>query len=260
MVRSVRNIVALGLLSCALAAAAHDLVMARSGTLPILLTAPHGGTEGVPNASLRSRGTTAGDAHTIELMEGVASQLERLLGEKPYVVAARFSRKYIDANRSEGEAFEESPAARQAYNAYHDAIRRFVEELRERFPRGALLVDIHGQSEDPAVVHRGTQNGATVSALLHSRGPEALIGPSSVLGVLQAKTFNVFPPNTPLGEPREDKRFNGGYTVRTYGSGKPDGIDALQIEVGSRLRTDPGFIAALGEGIAVFRRACLSQP
>jgi N-formylglutamate amidohydrolase len=171
-------------------------------------------------------------------------------------VAARFNRKYIDANRPEAEAIE-SPDAKFAYDAYHYRIRQFIAQVKERFPRGAVLLDMHGQSEDPGVLHRGTQNGATVADLLRSRGPAALTGPNSILGVVQSKGYKVFPPNTTLGNPPEDRRYNGGYTVRTYGSGGPDGLDAIQLEVGRDLRRDTQFIAALGEAIVVFYKAYL---
>lgn len=233
------------------AAGQDSAIIARAGSLPILLTAPHGGWESVPGVTPRSRGTTLTDTHTIELMEALAKHLESNLGAKPYVVAARFSRKFIDANRPEGEAFD-LPEAKPAYEAYHNQIRLFISQIKERFPRGALLLDIHGQSSDPDVVHRGTRDGETVSALLRGRGPEALIGPNSILGVVHGKGYKVFPPNTPPGNPPEDRRFRGGYTVHTYGSAQPDGIDALQIEVGSHVRTNARFIAALGEAIATF--------
>jgi N-formylglutamate amidohydrolase len=242
----------------AVAADVHSLIVARPGNLPILLSAPHGGLDHVPNVPLRSRGTTSTDAYTIELMETLAKHLEHSLGAQPYVVAARFGRKYIDANRAASEAFD-SPAAKPAYDAYHNRIRSFVSQMKERFPRGALLLDIHGQLDDPGVVHRGTGNGATVAALVRNHGQEALIGPNSVLGVVHRRGYKVFPPNTPIGNPLEDRRFNGGYTVRAYGSSQPDGIDAIQIEVGRTLRTDSAFIATLGEGIVAFYRAYL-QP
>jgi N-formylglutamate amidohydrolase len=249
-----------GFAGVAIAAEAHSLVLARTGNLPILLTAPHGGLEGVPSVPLRSRGTTSTDAHTIELAEAVARDLANSLGAQAYFVAARFSRKFIDANRAEIDAFD-SPRAKPAYDAYHGQIRQFIAQIRERFPQGALLLDIHGQSEDPGVVHRGTRNGATVSALLRKHGPEALIGPSSILGVLQGKGYKVFPPNTPIGAtPSEDRRYNGGFTVHTHGSRNPDGVDAMQIEVGRDLRTDSRFITALSEGIAVFYKAYLKDP
>lgn len=242
----------------AIAAEPNSLVVARTGNLPILLTVPHGGLEGVPHVPRRSRGTTVTDAYTIELAEAVARHLTDSLGGQAYFVAARFSRKYIDANRGEVDAFE-SPNAKPTYDAYHAQIRDFIAQIRERFPRGALLLDIHGQSEDPGVVHRGTRNRATVAALIQKHGAEALSGPNSILGVVESKGFKAFPPNTPIGNPREDRRYQGGYTVHTYGSRNADGLDAIQIEVGRDLRTDPRFIAALGEGVAVFYKVYLRE-
>jgi len=248
-----------GSAGAAIAAEPHSLVLAITGSLPILLTAPHGGLEGVPNVPLRSRGTTSTDAYTIELAEALARHLTNSLGGQPYFVAARFSRKYIDANRAEIDAFD-SPHAKPAYGAYHGQIQNFIAQIKERFPQGALLLDVHGQSEDPGVVHRGTRNGATVAALIRKHGPEALSGPNSILGVVQSKGYKVFPPNTPIGNPPEDRRYNGGYTVHTYGSRNPDGLDAMQIEVGRDLRTDSRFIATLSEGVAAFYRTYLKDP
>lgn len=247
-----------GSAGAAIAADADGLVLARAGSLPILFTVPHGGLEGVPNVFLRSRGITLTDAYTIELADALAKHLADELGAQPYLVAARFSRKYIDANRAEVDAFD-SPHAKPVYDAYHGHIRHFIAQIRERFPRGALLLDVHGQPEDPGSVHRGTRNGLTVAALIRKHGPEALTGPKSILGVVQRKGYRIFPPNTPVGNPPEDRRYNGGYTVQTYGGGSPDGLDAIQIEVGRDLRTDPGFAAALGEGIAVFYRTYLED-
>ena len=240
-----------------LAANLEGLIIARAGTLPILLTVPHGGLDGVPNVPVRSRGTTSTDVHTIELTEALARHLQTSLGAQPYIVAARFSRKYIDANRADAEAFD-SPDAKPAYDAYHNQIRLFIAQIKERFPQGALLLDIHGQSGDPSVVHRGTQNEATVAALVRKHGSAALIGADSILGAVERKGYKVFPPNTPIGSPPEDRRYNGGYTVQTYGSGKSDGIDAIQIEVGRDLRTDSRFAAALSEAIIVFYKSYLA--
>jgi N-formylglutamate amidohydrolase len=251
-------LVVIALVEITSAAAGERLVAAKAGNLPIVLTAPHGGGEAVPNVRVRQRGITGTDLSTFELAEALARHIERSVGAAPYVVAARFARKYIDANRDETEAFD-SPHAKPVYEAYHARIRAFVVQIRERFPRGALLLDLHGQSEDPGVVHRGTRNGSTVTRLLKTHGPEALVGPTSVFGVVQHRGYTVFPPNTPLGTPPEDRRYGGGFTVQTYGSGKPDGIDAIQVEVGRALRTDAAFIASLGDGIVAFYRAYLQR-
>ena len=58
-------------------------------------------------------------------------------------------------------------------------------------------------------------------------GDDAVVGRNSLFGQLQAAGYEVFPPNTPVRDAREDTRYNGGYTVETYGSHNPDGVDAI---------------------------------
>ncbi len=245
-----------GAMQAAIAAEPENLIMARSGDLPILLTVPHGGSEGVPGVRMRTRGVTSTDAYTIELAQALAKNLATILGGEPYMVAARFSRKHIDANRPESEAID-APDAKPPYDAYHNQVRLFVRQIKARFPPGAVLLDIHGQAGEPGVLHRGTQNGATVAALVRNHGAAALTGPASIFGAIHSRGYKVFPPNTPINDPPEDRRYNGGYTVRTYGSGTADGLDAIQLEVGRDLRTDARFIAALAEAVADFYKAFL---
>lgn len=236
----------------------QDFVFVQRGTLPIILTAPHGGEVRVSGISIRTQGKKATDTKTFELTKALVRELNDLLKSTPYVVAAKFRRKYIDANRPEGEAFED-PCAKPLYEDYHAHIREFVNELRQQNPDGALLIDIHGQSDDVNTVHRGTRDGMTVKRLLEQHGVVSLTGPKSILGTLQAAGYAVFPPNTALGKPLEDRRFRGGYTVITYGSHNSDGIDAIQLEIGSSLRKDPKFTKDLAQAIAMFYKSYLAN-
>jgi N-formylglutamate amidohydrolase len=241
------------------AAEVDDLIVARAGNLPIVLTAPHGGQNVVPGARLRTSGVLTTDARTMELAEALENRLKEILGAKPYFVAAKFRRNYIDANRSEAEAFEDA-SARPVYLAYHERIREYVDAVRQKYPSGALLLDIHGQATDADTVFRGTQNGKTVESLLGKHGLTALSGEKSVLGVLRSRGRTVFPVDTPLNNPRENPRYNGGYTVQTYGSNNRDGIDAIQVELGANLRRTPRFVDDLAEAIAVYYRTYLADP
>jgi N-formylglutamate amidohydrolase len=240
----------------AFAAEPESLIVARAGDLPILLTAPHGGLKEVPGVPLRRSGIRGTDTNTMELAEAVSAHLERSLGARPYLVAAQFSRKYIDANRAIGEALE-SPAAQPAYMAYHDQIRAYLAHMKQRSSHGVVLIDVHGQSEEPLTAIRGTQNGKTVSALLRNHGIDALKGSNSIFGVIEQRGFKVFPPSSAFGISREDPRFNGGFTVMTYGSNNVGGVDAIQIETGRDIRTNPAYISALGDGIIAFYKAYL---
>jgi N-formylglutamate amidohydrolase len=222
-----------------------DLVLAQPGTLPIILTAPHGGREAIPSVEPRRGGDkaspkwggfkTGGDANTDVLAERIAAEITQLTGGAPYLIVVKFQRKYVDANRPPELALED-PRARPYYDYYHQSVRRFIDEVRKGYPAG-LLIDVHGQSKVPDVVMRGTLNGRGVERLLRRAGVDGAIGPNGVFGQLEANGFKVFPANdVPPRGTSEDAGFNGGYTVFTYGSHNRDGIDAVQMEFGARYR------------------------
>jgi N-formylglutamate amidohydrolase len=219
------------------AAASTRAVEVRRGDLPLLLTVPHDGGDSIADVPPRRSGVTVRDAETLSLARAVAHDVIVALGARPYFVAAFFSRRHVDANRAPAQAYE-VPAAAPAYDAYHGAVREAVADLRARFPRGALLLDVHGQGVEPEALIRGTQDGTTVSALLARAGEAALTGPRSLFGQLQARGYTVWPANAPLSTAPETI-YRGGYTVQAYGSHTPDGVDAIQLEVGSRWR-QPG--------------------
>ena len=228
------------------AADSEVLIPATRGDLPIVLTSPHGGTLDVPGAPPR-KDTGARtfvalrDTNTAELTERLADAIERELGKRPYVVIARFHRKYADANRPPTDAYDHAKGKLQ-YDAFHAAIRSAVNDVRARWGTG-LLLDIHGQVAQPDAIYRGTRDGKTVTDLLGRAGAgrAALVGPDSVLGRLAASGYAVLPANAEPDAERasaigHEERFNGGHIVFAYGSQNPDGIDAMQLEFGTELR------------------------
>jgi len=231
---------------------AASLVDAAKGTLPLILTVPHDGGEFLGLLPARTKGALVRDAGTRDLTERVASLLESRTGKRPYIVAAKFSRKYLDANRSEQDAME-SQDALPAYRAYHNQISSFIVEVKAKFPAGALLVDVHGQSDDPNTTFRGTRGGLTTKALLSRFGPSALQGDKSIIGVLASKGYQVNP-FVGAEDLREDARFAGGYTVFTYGSQRPEGIDSIQLEFGRNHRTNSHLPEDFTEALIVFMK------
>ncbi len=250
-----------------------DLVVVQRGALPIIVTAPHGGRDAIPGIDPRRPDDKAtieasrkwggfhegGDPDTDVLAAGIAAEITKLLGSEPYLVVAKFQRKYVDPNRPVEIALD-SPAARPYYDVYHRAIRRFVDEIRTTHPAG-LLIDVHGQSKDRNVIMRGTLNGRAVTRLMQRAGFEGVIGPNGIYGQLEAHGFKIFPGNDvpPRGR-SEDAGFNGGYTVFTYGSHNGDGIDAVQMEFGSAYRQKAVLDASArdaAKAIAAFYEAYL---
>jgi N-formylglutamate amidohydrolase len=237
-----------------------QLVDARAGSLPLLLTAPHGGIEQPEGVPERSHGLRRLDGRTRILGEHLVPRLQALLGGRPYVVFARFHRRYLDANRPADQGVEHE-AARIHYDAYHGAVRSYVDEIRMRFG-GGLLLDLHGQSAETQAIFRGTQNGRTTAKLLQRGGIQALGGPDSLFGQLESRGYDVYPAYSSCDLLTEKPGWSGGYTVQTYGSHHAEGIDAIQIELGWDLRTKetlPRLVADLADAIAAHHRAYFSD-
>lgn len=240
-----------------IAAAPTELVSVQHGTLPIILSAPHGGTSRVPGSKDRTAGVVVRDVLTAQVTLLVAQRLTETLGAKPSFVIAQFSRKDADANRSRAEGIENEAAGAQ-YDAYHRSLRALVDESRLKHP-AAILIDIHGQARVPDAIVRGTRNGKTVAALVRRRGETALSGPESLFGRLKAAGYRVLPdidPERPDQNTQPETFFDGGYIVGTYGSQNEHGIDAIQVELGG-MRSDNTMKTArdLADAIAVFYAA-----
>ena len=155
------------------------MVSRHAGTLPVLLTSPHGApaTAKPPGVSERKSSPPGcppdkivGDSSTRQITTEVAQLLLETFGEAPYVVIADYHRKFIDANRSEQCAFNptEAAAARPFHAEYHQTIRKFIDEIQAENGCRGFLFDIHGTKtieKDPADVYIGTDNGNSVRRL-----------------------------------------------------------------------------------------------
>ena len=238
----------------------EQLLTLWAGTMPIILAAPHGGREPIPGVAPRrgigvAQFAAERDSNTAELAEAVALKLRERLGATPFLVIARFERKYIDANREPAAAYE-MPQAKLYYDAYHRAIGEAVEAIRQKWGSG-LLLDIHAQRAQADAIFRGTDNGKSVSQLQRRFGQAALSGQNSVLGHLAANGYKILPNLT--GQDRET-RYTGGYTTRIYGSHRGTKIDAIQLELGSDLRAKANLERTANDfamAIAVFTREYL---
>lgn len=231
-----------------------------AGTLPIILAAPHGGREAIPGIPPR-RGvgvpqfTAERDSNTAELAEAVAVKLRQRVGATPFLIVARFERKFVDANRAPAAAYE-AAQAKPYYDAYHRALGAAAETIRQQWG-GGLLLDIHAQGAQAEAIYRGTDNGKSVSQLQSQFGSAALTGPKSVLGHLASIGYKILPD---LAGQERETRYTGGFTTRTYGSHQGTKIDAIQLELGSTLRAKANLertAADLAHAIEVFAREYL---
>jgi len=243
----------------------------RAGELPIILSAPHGGTlepAGMPD---RTPGTTVSDLGTEDLARSVAAALRSRTGRDASLVICRLKRVKVDVNREIGEGAQGNPEAQQAWNEYHrflDAARTLAAGRHGR----VLVVDLHGHGhpsprteigyllsaavldrpdaelDDPiwarqsSVRSLSAESGLRFSALIR--------GPSSLGGLLESAGYPSVPgPATP--GPGADPYFEGGYITRRHGSADGGSSSAIQIETPYRgLRDTPAGRAKFAEALA----------
>jgi N-formylglutamate amidohydrolase len=247
--------------------AQRKLVSRHRGTLPLLLACPHNGTASPPGVPPRSGVSGCdfeddADLHTRAITVQTAERVLELCGQTPYVVMADYHRRHIDPNRSSECAFEVEAAA-PFYDEYHATLRGFVNEIRAEHAGLGWLLDVHGAlvlPEDPAQVYLGTARGLSVQRLL-STDPQALFRHRSLRGVLKEAGYVVSPAS--LDDP-EPAPLAGGFTVRTYGSSHPNGIDALQVEITAPIRFDdtarPAFVEQLARALALLAQDLMRAP
>ncbi len=240
-----------------------DFISVQKGDLPLIISAPHGGTMAVPGVPERKgegmktggAGFFAGrDENTELLAAAIAREIESRLGKKPFFVIAKAHRKFLDANRPP-EIGVEHPRAREVYDAYRGTLAKFCDEVHTRFGRG-LLIDVHGQGSARDTVFRGTQNGATDAMLSKLLGEKIHAGPQSLAGLLVARGIAMKPTDTGAETPG----FTGGDIVRV--SGRHEGIGAVQFEFGMDFRTKDAIKTSaekVADGIADFAKLYLLE-
>ena len=229
----------------------RSLITVGKGDLPIILSSPHGGRMPIPGVAERSnqgaaRFVTVRDENTAELTEKAVAEVQRRIGRKPYVLIARFERNIWTSIAAPQDAYE-SEIAGAYYEAYHQTLTDFCREVQKKW-RGGLLLDIHGQKAHPDNLLRGTNDGRTDVLLLQRLGAGAVVGPHSILGMMDEAGYHVLP-KLDSHDP-EVKNYTGGETVKAHGSHVAEGIDAIQLEFGNAFRIPKSAATKSGQDLA----------
>ena len=221
------------------------------GDLPVVLTAPHGGSLKPAALANRTEGVLGADLNTLELARALADELHRRTGAHAALVASHLHRSKLDPNREVKEAAQGDPVAARTWEEFHAAIRAALDAAVARHGF-AFLVDLHGHRHPIARLELGyaldakqlnrpdadfdTSELITLSALrdLHARagGSAATLlrGPASLGAFFNAANYRAVPgPQEP--QPGTEPFFAGGYIVRTHAAAATTPrIDGVQIE------------------------------
>jgi len=162
------------------------------------------------------------------------TEVDKQFCNMPSVVIAHVHRRYVDLNRSPSKAYE-SKIARRYYEAYHTEVQRLISRALIQSPY-ALLIDLHGQSDDKRGLLWRTRAPKQSSPLLFKgtldqwalTSQEALLGQDSVLNFFQQLNYSL----TSLEADQELNSRYGGFAIDYYSSQ----ILTIQLETGYYFR------------------------
>lgn len=220
------------------------LIRCSGAHLPIILTAPHGGSLSSPVSQILKARTpgkgicTKSDLHTLRLLNNIDDHIHRLCGMHPHIVAARYHRKYIDANR-DSEIAAQQPyhpkckSSRAAYEEYHQSIEDCIAHCQQLWPHtSVLLLDIHGQRIYQDHIVLGTRSGETYYQPSDGSSARHMTPGYDFINLLRADLdLAILPHRGGADIPL----YSGGYTVMRHSA--PKSVDAIQLEFGSTLRS-----------------------
>lgn len=222
-----------------------------AGELPVILSAPHGGSlrpEEIPD---RTYGTTVTDLNTNELARAVDSALVRLTGKHAHVVIVRLHRVKLDANRDITEGTQGDAEAEQAWQEFQRFIAGAKTVVDQRYT-GGLYIDLHGHGHaiqrlelgylltahdlarpDDSLDDQPAYEVLSSIRTLSVRSPlsfsELLRGPSSLGALLEAEGYPAVPSNA-TADPGDDEYFAGGFNTAMHGCRAGGVICGVQIE------------------------------
>jgi hypothetical protein len=222
------------------------------GTLPVVVSAPHGGDMTPAEIPARTWGTVVTDTNTRETVLAVRDAFIECTGYAPHVVISHLKRTKLDPNREIDEAAQGSPFAENAWREFHDLIE-LVEEVVVAEWGGGLYLDLHGHGHPNNWVELGyllnasdlaqpdgVLDGSTfvdksaIRALARAveipfsqliRGPTSFGGRLAAMGVRSVPS-----PDDP--SPGTEAYFSGGYNTRQHGSQMAERmVSGIQLEL-----------------------------
>ncbi len=246
------------------------------GTLPIILSSPHGGSLRPSEIKSRTTGVLGGDTNSREYTLDVARRLYQLTGRLPHIIINRLHRSKLDANRAIKEASQGDANSEKAWTEFRDFILAARQTVTHRCKRGHYF-DMHTNAHsetwvelgillsskdlglsntvlDNNVVYQTKSSWKALAAMPGKIFSQLIRGPQSLGSMLQARGYKTVP-SSKYPSPNGGGFFNGGYNTASYGSRNGGTIDGTQIESHFSFLKDSkryNYARALAESILTF--------
>ncbi|MFK7907779.1 MAG: T9SS type A sorting domain-containing protein [Chitinophagales bacterium] len=233
----------------------NEYIEYKAGNLPIIISAPHGGSlepSEIPNRSC-SGCVYVRDSNTEQLVRQMYDAIFDLFGCYPHVIINRLHRRKLDANREIGDAADGNPLGEQAWRDFHDFIEAAKNTTKQSYGKG-LYLDIHGHGHDIQRLELGYRiskselqlpsstlnqavylNGASIKSLVNDnlnqlQLSDLLQGRDSFGELFEQTNYPAVPSQIDPFPLNQDDYFSGGYNTKIHGSSLGGSIDGIQIE------------------------------
>jgi len=165
-------------------------IEARAGNMPLVISAPHGGTykpDEIPERS-GSDIVTVRDMNTIELALQVEQALLSSYDVQPFVVINHLHRSKLDMNRDIKEATSGNKEAETPWYNYHNYIESALEKAIDEFGF-AIFIDLHGHGHDKQRLELGyaLTKQEIKENYRHPEKTDELVSKSSLYNLLREK-------------------------------------------------------------------------
>lgn len=221
-----------------------------AGNLPIIISAPHGGSLQPAEIPDRTWGATGKDNYSLGYTLEVANYITQLTGGYPHVIVNHLHRIKLDANRDIDEAAQGNPYAEQAWHEFHGFIEDAKMSVLVNYGHGHYF-DFHTNAHadqwvefgymlgaydlgrsDPELSSAYYKNKTSLKNLAYTPGiyfPELVRGGTSLGGLLQARGYKSVPSPT-YPDPGGGGFWSGGYNILQHGSRYGGTIDGTMVE------------------------------
>ncbi|WP_156762894.1 hypothetical protein [Woeseia oceani] len=220
------------------------------GTLPIIISVPHGGAQEPSEIPIYDYGLTT-DAQSLTASLLLADEIYQITGERPHVVINNVRRNRLNLNRAAASDNPDADAQTlwTGYHLFAEEARNYVTDVCGK----GLFIDMHtnGAAHDKNMLAVGfgrsdiedlfdgsyDRSLFTAKATIRNVLNQTLmavdninIGPTLSFGDLANRTSTHTIPTSTLDPMPAGTFFNGGFNIREHGSLNGGSVDAIQVE------------------------------
>ena len=221
------------------------------GTLPIVLSAPHGGYDKPDVIKDRTFGSDHHDRFTLELLLETTEIIHEMTGQYPHAIVNRIHRIKLDPNRELYVAAQEDSMATISYKDFHRFIEFAENQVIKKWGEG-VYIDLHSMNHknqrielgyllEPELLNFSDEDlnnelfieKSSIRNLVHKSKysfTQLLRDTVSFGDMLEEKGYPTIPSSTEP-DPGENSFFSGGFNTYIHGGYDNDNFIGIQIEL-----------------------------